>query len=204
MQGTMLFSHGNSTDIGLMFNFLAQLSIDLGMDVFTYDYSGYGESTGVPSETDLCADIDAAYHYLVNDVGTPCHLIYVLGQSIGSVPSTDLASRNEIGGLILQSALKSGLSMIHDIQSTYWFDVFKNIEKVRQVQAPVLVIHGTDDTEVPLKHGTELYEAVAPEWAHEPWWVTWAGHNDIEIKHRDEYISRLCGFITACQGRKWH
>jgi fermentation-respiration switch protein FrsA (DUF1100 family) len=206
MQGTILFSHGNSTDLGLMFNFLTQLSLDLGMDVFSYDYSGYGESTGVPSEADLCADVEAAYHYLVQDVGTPSHLIYLLGQSIGSVPSTDLASRKRIGGLILQSALKTGLSMVHDVQSTYWFDVFKNVEKVRQVHAPVFVIHGTDDAEVPLKHGTALYDAVSPEWAHEPWWVTWGGHNDIEINHREEYISRLGGFVLECQspGRKWY
>ena len=40
-------------------------------DVFAYDYSGYGQSSGSPSEYQLNADIDAAYHYLVHESRAP-------------------------------------------------------------------------------------------------------------------------------------
>lgn len=196
--GTLIFSHGNSTDIGIMFDFLCEICKELRMDVFAYDYTGYGESSGSPSEADLYADIDAAYHYLVHDLRLPTHSIFLCGQSIGSVPSVDLATRRDVGGVILHSGLKSGLSIVHEVKSMYWFDVFKNVEKIAHVRSPVFVIHGTHDVEVPFEHGVELHDACPPEWAFEPWWVEMAGHNDIEITHRQEYFDRLRHFIQAC------
>mmetsp|Transcript_63056 Transcript_63056/g.150254 ORF Transcript_63056/g.150254 Transcript_63056/m.150254 type:complete len:357 (-) Transcript_63056:25-1095(-) len=197
-RGTILFSHGNSTDVGIMFNHLHDMCRKLRMDVFAYDYSGYGESTGVPSEDDLYADVDAAYNYLIQDRGTPASSIFVCGQSIGSVPSIDLASRRTVGGVILHSALKSGFSIIHDVKTMYWFDVFKNVEKIQRVRAPVLVIHGTHDAEVPFEHGLALYEACPEDMRFDPWWVKNAGHNDIEVLYYSEYFQRLSSFIEAC------
>lgn len=168
------------------------------MDIFGYDYSGYGDSSGLPSEEDIYADIDAAYHYLVQDLALPEDSIFLCGQSIGSVPTLDLASRRDVGGVILHSALKSGLSIIHDVKWTYWFDVFKNVEKIQDVKAPVFIIHGTHDVEVPFEHGAALFDACPPELAYEPWWVKDAGHNDIEILHRQLYFSRLLNFIESC------
>jgi len=204
--GTILFSHGNSTDIGgPTFPFLVDLCINLQADVFAYDYSGYGESSGVPSELDMYADVDAAYHYLTQDVGTAPHKIFVCGQSIGTVPSTDLASRRDVGGLILISALKSGLGMIHDVKTSYWFDVFRNIEKIKQVRAPVFIIHGTYDQQVPIEHSVELYEECPPEWAFEPWWVEGFGHNDIATSENQEFFTQLKHFVQECHSadRRW-
>jgi len=194
---TLLFSHGNSTDIGIMFHHLKELCAMLHVDVFAYEYSGYGESTGEPSEEDLYADIEAAYHYLTRDCGIPDEQIVCYGQSIGSVPSVDLASKACIGGVILHSALKSGLGVIHDVSTTYWFDVFQNAAKMKRVRSPVFVFHGTHDTEVPFEHGMTLYEACPAELAYEPWWVREAGHNDIEISYRPLYLEHLARFLKA-------
>merc|ERR1719221_119997 len=87
---TLLFSHGNSTDIGIMFHKLVELCIKLNMDIFAYEYSGYGMSTGLPSEADLYSDIDAAYRYLTTECKVPDEHIVAYGQSIGSVPTVDL------------------------------------------------------------------------------------------------------------------
>jgi len=194
---TLLFSHGNSTDIGIMFHHLRDLCVKLQVDVFAYEYSGYGESSGVPSEQDLYADIDAAHHYLTHDRGIPADQIVCYGQSVGSVPSVDLASRVRVGGVILHSALKSGLGVIHDVKASYWFDVFQNVTKIRRVQAPVFVIHGTHDAEVPFEHGVALHEACPVELAFDPWWVKGAGHNDIEMNDRALYFEYLSSFLCA-------
>jgi len=194
---TLLFSHGNSTDIGIMFHHLRDLCYRLQVDVFAYEYSGYGESSGVPSEDNLYSDIDAAYQYLTIDRGVPGDQVVCYGQSVGSVPSIDLASRCHVGGLILHSALKSGLGVIHDVQANYWFDVFQNVAKMGRVQAPVFVIHGTHDAEVPFEHGLALYEACPPELAFDPWWVKEAGHNDIETNNRGLYFKNLDRFLSA-------
>mmetsp|Transcript_40964 Transcript_40964/g.72034 ORF Transcript_40964/g.72034 Transcript_40964/m.72034 type:complete len:331 (-) Transcript_40964:95-1087(-) len=194
---TMLFSHGNSTDIGIMFHHFRDMCNRLRINLFAYDYSGYGESTGVPSEADLYADIDAAYHYLTSDCLLAEESIVLFGQSVGSVPSIDLATRCECGGMVLHGALKSGLSVIHEVQAMYWFDVFQNAAKIENVNAPVLCIHGTHDSEVPFEHGLALFEACPSEHAVEPWWVKGAGHNDIEVEHRDEYFVRLRAFLRG-------
>jgi pimeloyl-ACP methyl ester carboxylesterase len=194
---TLLFSHGNSTDIGIMFHHLRDLCTRLQVDIFAYEYSGYGESSGVPSEADLYADVEAAYHYLTHDCSIPDDQVVCYGQSIGSVPSIDLASRTNVGGLILHSAMKSGLSVIHEVKTTYWFDVFQNEARIKKVHAPVFVIHGTHDTEIPFEHGITLHKACPPELAYEPWWVKEAGHNDIEINHRSQYFEQLGRFLRA-------
>jgi len=201
-QKTILFSHGNSTDIGIMFHHLREMSNILKVDVFSYEYSGYGESTGVPSEADLYSDIDAAYHYLTGDCGLDESSIVLFGQSVGSVPSIDLAARADIGGMILHGALKSGLSVIHEVQAMYWFDVFQNATKIENVRAPVFCIHGTHDAEVPFEHGAALFEATPPEFAFEPWWVKGAGHNDIEIDYRPEYWTKLREFLHTLSGHE--
>jgi pimeloyl-ACP methyl ester carboxylesterase len=201
---TILFSHGNSTDIGIMFQHLREMCSVLKVNVFAYEYSGYGESTGVASEADLYADIDAAYHYLTDDCSLLESSIILFGQSVGSVPSIDLAARSDIGGMVLHSALKSGLSVIHEVSVTYWFDVFQNATKIENVRAPVFCIHGTHDTEVPFEHGAALFEATPTEFAYEPWWVKEAGHNDIEINHRAEYWAKLQGFLrSVSQNARW-
>eukprot|EP00929_Paragymnodinium_shiwhaense_P044425 TRINITY_DN22799_c0_g2_i1.p1 TRINITY_DN22799_c0_g2~~TRINITY_DN22799_c0_g2_i1.p1 ORF type:complete len:334 (-),score=42.50 TRINITY_DN22799_c0_g2_i1:269-1270(-) len=203
---TILFSHGNSTDIGIMFHHLRDLCCRLQVDVFAYEYSGYGESSGVPSEADLYADVEAAYHYLTHDCGIPDDQIICYGQSIGSVPSVDLASRADVGGLILHSAMKSGLGVIHpEVKTTYWFDVFQNVSRIKRVNAPVFILHGTHDTEIKIEHGVALYEALQPEVAYDPWWVKEAGHNDIEINHRAQYFEHLARFLKAIdsQDRNW-
>lgn len=202
---TILFSHGNSTDIGIMFPHLRDMCNNLKVDVFAYEYSGYGESTGVASEADLYADIDAAYHYLTSDCMLEEASIIVFGQSVGSVPSIDLAARSDVGGMILHSALKSGLSVIHEVQATYWFDVFQNAAKIENVRAPVFCIHGTHDGEVPFEHGLALFEATPPEFAFDPWWVKGAGHNDIEMEHRKEYFAHIQNFLRAlADGSAYH
>jgi len=194
---TILFSHGNSTDIGIMFPHLRDMCNNLKVDVFAYEYSGYGESTGVPSEADLYSDIDAAYHYLVSDCGLEESSVVLFGQSVGSVPSIDLAARSDVGGMVLHGALKSGLSVIHEVQVMYWFDVFQNVSKIENVRAPVFCIHGSHDAEVPFEHGLALFDATPPEFAFEPWWVKGAGHNDIETDYRAEYFSNIRSFLRS-------
>lgn len=61
---TVLFSHGNAVDLGQMSSFYIGLGTRISCNVFSYDYSGYGASSGKPSEKNLYADIDAAWQAL--------------------------------------------------------------------------------------------------------------------------------------------
>ena len=69
---TLLFSHGNGTDLGQMFPFFRMLSNRLQCSVYGYEYTGYGASSGErPTELHTTHDIDAAWNELVNKWHVP-------------------------------------------------------------------------------------------------------------------------------------
>lgn len=72
----------------------------INCNIFSYDYSGYGVSNGKPSEKNLYADIDAAWQALRTRYGISPENIILYGQSIGTVPTVDLASRYEVNLIV--------------------------------------------------------------------------------------------------------
>lgn len=192
---TILFSHGNAVDLGQMCSFYYGLGYRLGCNVFSYDYSGYGCSTGNPSEKNLYADIAAALDALNSRYHIPPNQVILYGQSIGTVPSIDLASANtNIAGLILHSPLMSGMRVAFPgTQRTWCCDAFPSIEKIPRVSCPTLVIHGTDDDVIDFSHGVTIYEQCPS--SVEPLWVAGAGHNDVEL--HSAYLDRLRSFIEG-------
>ena len=118
-------SHGNAVDLGQMTSFLVGLGSRLRCNIMTYDYSGYGRSTGSVSEGNLYADIEAAWQCLGKRFGICAENVILYGQSIGTVPTIDLAARYEIGGVILHSPLMSGMRVAFpETKRTWCFDAF--------------------------------------------------------------------------------
>jgi hypothetical protein len=66
---TIIFSHGNSCDIGVIYPFLIDLSIQLKADVISYDYSGYGCSEGSPSEKEINTDVEQVMDFAIHGLG---------------------------------------------------------------------------------------------------------------------------------------
>lgn len=189
---TILFSHGNAVDLGQMASFYYGLGLRVDCNVFSYDYSGYGASSGKPTEKNLYADVAAAWEAAKSRLRISPDSLILYGQSIGTVPSVDLASRLQVGALVLHSPLMSGMRVAFpDTRRTWCFDAFPSIEKIPRVQSPTLVIHGTEDEVIDFSHGLSLYER-CPQ-AVEPLWVPGAGHNDVEM--HAQYLQRLRQFI---------
>ncbi|XP_027331131.1 alpha/beta hydrolase domain-containing protein 17C-like isoform X2 [Abrus precatorius] len=141
-KSTILYSHGNAADIGQMYELFVELSEHLCVNLLGYDYSGYGQSSGKPSENNTYADIEAAYKYLEENYGTKQEDIILYGQSVGSGPTLDLAVRlPQLRAVVLHSPILSGLRVMYPVKRTYWFDIYKNIDKIPMVKCPVLVIH---------------------------------------------------------------
>ncbi|KAI4466413.1 alpha/beta hydrolase domain-containing protein [Holotrichia oblita] len=167
----------------------------LNCNVFGYDYSGYGASEGRPTEKDLYADIEAAFAVLTTKYKVkPVHVI-LYGQSIGTVPTVDLATRQQVGAVILHSALMSGMRVLCPSTSRTWFfDAFPVIDKIEKVTAPTLVIHGKNDNVIDISHGLRIYER-CPR-AVEPLWVEGHGHDDVDCRC-GAYLERLRLFINV-------
>ncbi|KAI3502924.1 hypothetical protein L1887_31330 [Cichorium endivia] len=191
---TLLYSHGNAADLGQMFELFVELSLRLRVNLVGYDYSGYGQSTGKPSECNTYADIDAVYKCLKEKYEVKDDQLILYGQSVGSGPTIELASRiPDLRGVVLHSPILSGLRVLYPVKRTYWFDIYKNVEKISLVCCPVLVIHGTSDEVVDHSHGKQLWELCKNK--YEPLWLTGGGHCNLEFY--PEFIRHLKKFVLA-------
>lgn len=194
---TILYSHGNAEDLGDCFPLYEQLR-HLGFNVLAYDYRGYGTSTGTPSEEGSYRDIEAAYEYLVNHLHVPPSRIVLLGRSVGGGPSTDLAVRKPVAGLVLESTFTSAFRIPLRFRFLWW-DKFDNLEKVARLRCPLLVIHGRSDGVISCWHGEKLYEA-APQ-PKRCLWVEGAGHNDVHWVAGAAYGDAMVEFARCLQGQ---
>ncbi|XP_062192431.1 uncharacterized protein LOC133895918 isoform X1 [Phragmites australis] len=161
-----------------------------------YDYSGYGASTGKPSEENTYADIEAVYQCLETEYGISQEDIILYGQSVGSGPTLHLASRlPRLRGVVLHSAILSGLRVVCHVNFTFCFDIYKNVKKIKKVKCPVLVIHGTDDDVVNWSHGKELWKLAREP--YDPLWIKGGGHCNLELY--PDFIRHLSRFIREME-----
>ena len=188
---TILFSHGNAEDLGMIYEWFCEFSKELQVNIFAYDYEGYGKASGTPNEQSCYDDIDAAYSFLTEILHHSPSNIILYGRSLGSGPSCYLAERLtkedvRIGGVILQSPILSIYRVAFNFRFTFPGDLFPNVDRVPYVACPVLVIHGTRDEVVPFWNGEDLFLATPTKWRAKPFWVEGAGHNNIETLLRDD------------------
>jgi len=190
---TILFSHGNGEDLADDLPFLREMR-DAGFAVFAYDYSGYGRSTGRPSERAAYVDADAAYEHLTRELGVPPERVIAHGRSLGGAVAAELASRRPVAGLVLESTFTSIFRVVRGYPLVP-FDRFRTADRLPRVQAPVLVIHGTNDGVVAFSHGQRLYGMVSGP--RHRLWVQGAGHNDVTWVAGERYWDALRHFADS-------
>jgi pimeloyl-ACP methyl ester carboxylesterase len=136
---------------------------ELGFSVLSFDYRGFGMSTGVASEQHMNQDAEAALNELIQRGVSPAHII-LWGHSLGSGPAVRLASEHPVAALVLFGAFTS----IPDAaQDTYpylpvkWIASirFASIDLMAKVHIPVLIAHSATDTLIPLRHAQRLFAA---------------------------------------------
>lgn len=193
---TVLYSHGNAEDLGHLAPLLEQLRRS-GFSVLAYDYRGYGLSTGgPPTARGAYLDLEAVYRYAVEDLRVPPARLILLGRSVGSGPATELAAREPVGGLIVESGFVSAFRVLTRIQLLP-FDRFPNLRHIRKANCPVLVIHGTEDEVISPSHGQRLFDAApAPK---RLLWIEGAGHNDLVSVAGGKYWEALRSFARVVQ-----
>lgn len=189
---TILYSHGNSEDLGDIKPILEKLHA-WGFSVFAYDYRGYGTSQGKPTETHAYEDINSAYNYLTQNLKIPPEKIIVLGRSVGGGSAVNLAMRKPIAGLILESSFISAFQVIVPFRILP-FDKFPNLNNIKKVKCPILVIHGKADDIIPFAHGEKLFNAaISPKLYL---WVEKANHNDLFQVAEEKYRQTLQEFTN--------
>jgi fermentation-respiration switch protein FrsA (DUF1100 family) len=169
----LLFSHGNAEDVGVNKAFCEWLSEQLGVDIVTYDYSGYGMGTGEPSEKNLYADCTAVYKWMKSTLKLRTDQIILYGKSLGTAPTVDLATRFASIGVILVCPLASGARVVFPkVKNSLLDRVFcPTILKIDKVTTPIFIMHGTNDEVINVCNGQDLYDACRPQHPLPPVWV---------------------------------
>src|ERR1700685_2376394 len=163
-RGAILISHGNGDTLCSMSGTVSRWRQEVGRAVVVFDYPGYGQSTGAPSEAGCYAAGEAALRWLTNDQRVPVSEIILYGESLGGATAVELASRNAVRLLVLHAAFTS----FPDVAQNHlpWYPTrylvhiqMDNEAKIRRVRCPVLIAHGTADRTVPFDEGDRLFAA---------------------------------------------
>jgi len=199
---TILYSHANAEDLGNIYPWCKFLSKMLGVNIFAYDYTGYGLATdqGDPSEEYCFADVDAAYSYLRDVLRLPSESIVLYGRSLGSGPSCYLTARTSdagesVGGLILHAPFLSVYRIVLESGCTLPGDKFPNVDFAPSIRSPVLLIHGTKDSIVPFNHSERLLDTVIEPYRAEPLFIKGMGHNNVHASVRPYFIEKLRDYL---------
>ncbi|MEE9371365.1 MAG: alpha/beta hydrolase [Sedimentisphaerales bacterium] len=160
---TVLFCHGNG---GNMMHRLDSINIfyNLGLNCFIFDYRGYGNSEGKPTEEGTYLDAAAAYKWLTEEKKIPPDDIIIFGRSLGGSIAAQLASKVEARALIIESGFTSYVDTgkkFYPYMPVQWFASYSysTIDYVKNVHCPVMLIHSRNDEIVPFEFSLELHEA---------------------------------------------
>jgi uncharacterized protein len=200
---TLLFCHGNGGNIMHVLDSM-ELFRSMGLNCLVFDYRGYGNSDGSPTEAGTYLDARAAFDWLTQTKRVPADRIVICGRSLGGSIAAYLATEVRPAALVLESAFTSYPDIgarLYPYMPVRLFARFRydTLAYVRQVRCPVMVVHSRDDELIPFDFGIRLSEA-----ANEPkLLVEIAGsHNDGLLLPGDRYKqawAQWLDFLNDCR-----
>jgi len=195
--GVLLFFHGNAGNISHRLDSI-RIFHDLGLDVFIFDYRGYGLSAGKPSEEGFYADGRAALGFLLEKGYSPGEVI-LFGRSLGGAVAARIAGETTPAALIIESSFTSLAAIAARVAPLFPVGLllrsgFHTEALLPAVRCPVLVIHSPDDEMIPFSHGKRLFEAASEPKA---FLETSGDHNSGFLLSGAVYTEGLASFISA-------
>ncbi|MCY6383204.1 alpha/beta hydrolase [Hoeflea prorocentri] len=154
---TVLYFHGNGGNLTLRAGRYRQI-VDSGLGLYAPTYRGYAGADGSPSETALISD--ALEHFDRLRAGTPDIILH--GESLGTGVAVAVAQQRDAKALILEAPYTAAVDVA---AATYpWLpartlmrDPFPSRERIGEVDAPLLIVHGKADGVIPFEHGEALF-----------------------------------------------
>jgi fermentation-respiration switch protein FrsA (DUF1100 family) len=196
-RGTLLFCHGNAGNISHRLDSI-RIFHDLNLSVFIFDYRGYGNSKGSPTEEGTYLDAEAAVDYLMNVKKVHLDKVILFGRSLGSGVAAEIAMRYQAGALIIESGFTSVPALGRNyfpflpvrLLSRY---SYATADKVGEINIPKLFIHSPQDEIIPFRYGRHLYENASPP---KEFLEIKGGHNDGFFISGHIYTDGLNRFIS--------
>ena len=199
-----LVSHGNAGNISHRLDRALLLQARLRSSVLLYDYRGYGASEGSPDEAGTYRDARAAYRYLSEDKNIPSERIVLLGESLGSAVSLELALARPAAALVLEAPFTSVPDMVRTtifapLAPLVWTR-YDNLSKIRRLRVPLLVLQGDRDEVVPFAQGRRLFDEAPEPKRH--FAIPGAGHNDTYVVGGDAYWRVISDFLESVRASR--
>lgn len=202
---TLLWCHGNAGNISHRVHNAAYLHRLVGLNLFLFDYRGYGQSAGGfsdLSEEATYRDAEGALAYLRGRPDLAGTRLVYFGRSLGAAVAVELARRHPPDGLILESPFTSIQEMarvllpflpIGELVGTK----YDSLAKIPEIGVPLLVLHGDQDDIVPFEQGRRLFEAARSPKTFYP--IRRARHNDTYIVGGDAYFDAWVRFFASLE-----
>jgi uncharacterized protein len=196
----VLVCHGNAGNISHRLD-LARMLLEAGGSVLLFDYRGYGLSTGRPGEEGTYRDAQAAWRWL-SQKGFAGANIVAYGESLGGGVAAELAVREPLGGLILQSTFTS----IPDLGAELfpWLPVrlvgsvkYDTLHKLPRLKIPILILHSRQDKLIGFRHAERNFAAANP-----PKYICEidGDHNDALYASRPKFLAAIRDFLRSLSG----
>lgn len=204
----ILFFHGNGETVP-DYDDIGPVYTGLGLNFLITDYRGYGWSTGIPSASTMISDGRIIHRIItrwLTDNGYRGKL-FVMGRSMGSAPAIDLAAQNyqELNGLIIESGFAETIPLARtlglDLESLGIDeqDCFNNAEKIERVTIPTFILHGQQDSLIPLWQAQKLHAACGAK-SKEMQIVPGADHNSVIAVAGMLYFQAIKGYVDRISG----
>ncbi len=203
----ILFFHGNG-EIVSDYDELGAYFLETGVNFFVVDYRGYGSSTGVPTFTAMMKDCHILLDYLISYMGKRKMTgpVCVMGRSLGSAPALELGSNGShpVHSLIIESGFASAAPLlitlgIDPVQMGFVAEEgFENLDKIKKIFCPCLIIHAQLDHLIPFSQGRALYDT-CPSDTKFLLEIKGANHNDIFFRGMAPYLEHLKKFTCSFQ-----
>ncbi len=200
---TLLWFHGNAGNISHRVDNLKYLHHLLHLNVFIFDYRGYGRSAGSHSDLSEEAtyhDAEGALTYLRGRQDLAHTRLVYFGRSLGAAIAVEMARRHPPAGLILETPFTSIKDMARVALpflpvGSLLRTKYDSLGKIGEIRVPLLVLHGDQDDAVPYEQGRRLFDA-----ASEPktfYRIRGARHNDTYIVGGQPYFDAWARFLQT-------
>ena len=195
----VVYLHGNGGNISNLLGMIRFLQ-PLKLNFLAIDYRGYGLSEGAPSLDGIVEDTVAAVDWMVARRDARPGRVVLWGHSLGAAAALGAAQmRPGLGGVIIEAGFvslkKIAAHHFPFIPSSMVSSKLDNLEVVKTLALPKLVIHGRKDEVIPFEHGVSLHAQACKPREFYP--IDTAGHNDIYLKGNQEYLERLRAWLAS-------
>ncbi len=206
----IIYFHGNGETVS-DYDQIAPCYLEVGLNLFVAGYRGYGWSSGVPSVGGLFHDaaiVLERVHEYCQSIGFS-EKLFVMGRSLGSAACIDLAHRfpEMMKGIIIDSGFADTLSLaarlgynVSDSGLTEE-DCFNNVEKIREIKVPTLILHGAEDQLIPMQEATRLHSESGAR-TKQFYVIPGADHNTLISRGGRIYFETIKNFTNGVAGER--